>query len=57
MSISSGLHYYQYGFFPPGRLFRLVLQAPERTLTEAEVDASVAAVTDGIAAAGWRLRA
>jgi phenylalanyl-tRNA synthetase beta chain len=37
--------------------FRLVFQAPERTLTEAEVEDAIAAVTEGIARTGWRLRA
>jgi phenylalanyl-tRNA synthetase beta chain len=36
--------------------FRLVFQAVERTLTEAEVEAATAAVTGGIAAIGWHLR-
>jgi phenylalanyl-tRNA synthetase beta chain len=36
--------------------FRLVFQAPERTLTEAEVDSAIGAVTAGIGRSGWRLR-
>jgi phenylalanyl-tRNA synthetase beta chain len=37
--------------------FRLAFQAPDRTLTESEVDAAIAAVTAGLAAdVGGRLR-
>ena len=37
--------------------YRLTFGAPDRTLTEAEVDAAVAAVTAAVIAAGGRLRA
>ncbi|HYM84289.1 MAG TPA: phenylalanine--tRNA ligase subunit beta [Candidatus Dormibacteraeota bacterium] len=36
--------------------FRLVFQAPERTLTEPEVEAAVAAVVAALARQGWRIR-